>query len=267
MLNLTGMSEVAGIGERWSNRAIGMQCSVPATVVEVEMGVEDVGNLSRRDARGGQGCGQKSLILVYLLHFQRLLVANPGLDQDDVPTGTDDAGVEAKSNAVLVVGGNTLLPEHLRNDAEHRSAVQQVGAVGAKGQFEISKSKATADELIRHDPSILLEDTPSCQTGSLRDSDTPAMRCGPTTVSTESAPVGRHKVLRATDGSILPGTGRQNGTKMPQTWFASTVALWMSACAELRKSAGDCARSFTVSWACVWMIAGFTASEGARLAT
>lgn len=69
------------------------------------------------------------------LHFGRELIADAGLDEDGFVMGADDGAVGAEEDAVLVVDGGTLLPEGLGDDAEHGTAVEAEGAVGAMEDF------------------------------------------------------------------------------------------------------------------------------------
>ena len=50
------------------------------------------------------------------------------------------------AGSVLLIGGNTLLPQGLRHHAEHRAAVQQIGAVRAQYQLEVAQQRAPADQ-------------------------------------------------------------------------------------------------------------------------
>ena len=47
-----GSGEVAGVGEGWGYGAIGVKGGVPAAVVEVEVGVDDVGDFFGLDTGG-----------------------------------------------------------------------------------------------------------------------------------------------------------------------------------------------------------------------
>ena len=123
-----------------------MEGGVPAAVVEVEVSVEDVGHVFGTDAGGGEGRGKELVILVDLAHFGRELVAEAGLDDNERRGHADDEGVEAEEDAVLVVGGSAAAPEGLGNDAEHGTAVEEEGAVGAEGEFEVAEGVAGTDE-------------------------------------------------------------------------------------------------------------------------
>ena len=85
--------------------------------------------------------------MVNRLHFGRLLVADSRLDDHDVSAGADDGGVEAEQDAIFLVGRHTLLPERFWNNAEHGSAIEQVGAIGADGQLEIAHGGTGTDEV------------------------------------------------------------------------------------------------------------------------
>lgn len=66
---LTGGEEVARVGEGGGDGAVGVEGGVPAAMVEVQVGVEDVGHLFGADAGGGEGGGEKLLVGVDFAHF------------------------------------------------------------------------------------------------------------------------------------------------------------------------------------------------------
>src|SRR5207245_252426 len=117
--------------------AVRVERGVPAAVVEVQVRVDDDVYFLGTNASSGERGRQQLLVGVDLAHLGGLLVADAGLDDHGVFAGADDDGVEAEQDAVLVVGRDALLPQGLGHDAEHGSAVEQVGAVGADGQLEV----------------------------------------------------------------------------------------------------------------------------------
>ena len=146
--DLAGVGEVAGVGEGGGDGAIGVEGGVPATVVEVEVGIDDNVDLLGVDTGGGERGGEEFLIAVDLTHLGGLLVADAGLDEDGVVSGADDGGVESQEDAVLVVGGGAFLPECLGDDTEHGTAVEPVYAIGADGEFVVSEVGTCAYECV-----------------------------------------------------------------------------------------------------------------------
>ncbi len=66
-------------------------------------------------------------------------VADTGLDQNRLPTGTHHDRIQANGNVVLGIGFHFLLPHDFGDDAEERSSVEAVGAVGDGNQFEVAE--------------------------------------------------------------------------------------------------------------------------------
>lgn len=147
VLDLAAVGKVAGVGEGGGDGSVGVKGGVPAAMIEMEMGVDNVRDFIRTNTGGGEGGGKLRLMDVDSSHLFRLLVANTGLDDDDGFSGADDDGVEAEEDAVLVVGGGTFVPECLGDDAEHGSAIEEVGSVGADGKLETAQVQAAAEEL------------------------------------------------------------------------------------------------------------------------
>jgi hypothetical protein len=63
-----------------------------------------------------------------------------------VLAGADDDGIEAEKDAILGVGGSAPFPEGFGDDAEHGSAVEEVGSVAEDGQLEVADGGAAADQ-------------------------------------------------------------------------------------------------------------------------
>ncbi len=145
---LSGGEEVARVGEGGCDGAVGVESGVPATVVEVQVGVEDVRDVFGADTGGCERGGQELVVLVDLPHFGGELVAETGFDDDERRGHADDERVEAKEDAVLVIGRSAAAPERLGNYAEHGATVEEEGAVGAEGQFEVAEGMAGADERV-----------------------------------------------------------------------------------------------------------------------
>jgi hypothetical protein len=143
---LAGSEEVAGVGEGWGDGAVGVEGGVPAAVVEVEVGIEDVGDVFGADAGGGERGGEEFVVLVDLAHFGREFVAQAGFDDDERGRHADDEGVEAEEDAVLVVGRGAAAPERFGDDAEHGTAVEEEGAVGAESELERAEDAMGADQ-------------------------------------------------------------------------------------------------------------------------
>ena len=61
---------------------------------------------------------------VDLLEFLVFLVAGAGIDEDKPRRMLDEQAPHSELNPVALVGGNSPFPERLRNDAEHRAAVE-----------------------------------------------------------------------------------------------------------------------------------------------
>ena len=53
-----------------------------------------------------------------------LLVADPGIDQDEPIVVLDEQATQRERNAIAIVGLSSARPEHLRNDTEHGAAVE-----------------------------------------------------------------------------------------------------------------------------------------------
>ena len=136
---LSGGEEVARVGEGGRDGAVGVEGGVPAAVVEVQVGVEDVGDVFGADAGGGEGGGQELVVLVDLAHLWGELVAEAGLDDDERRGHADDERVEAEEDVVVASARVRRLQSGLGNDAEHGAAVEQEGAVGAEGEFEVAE--------------------------------------------------------------------------------------------------------------------------------
>ena len=110
-----------------SNRS-GSSCSASdgaATVVEMEVGQEDVGDVVAVEAEGiklkVQVLGDGGIMAEELL---ALLVAHAAVDEHQAVALLDQQGAQGPIASVPLVGGVVLRPEGLRDHAEHGAAVQ-----------------------------------------------------------------------------------------------------------------------------------------------
>src|SRR5438105_2994205 len=61
---------------------------------------------------------------VDVVELRVLLVARPGIDENQTIGMLDEKTSHSELNPVPLVGRNALFPERFRNDAEHRAAVE-----------------------------------------------------------------------------------------------------------------------------------------------
>jgi hypothetical protein len=78
----------------------------------------------------------------------RQFVGDTGFDQNGLLTGPDHDRVQSDGNVILGVGLHFLFPHNLGNDAEERSSVEAVVAVGDGGQFEFAKGQAVHESAL-----------------------------------------------------------------------------------------------------------------------
>ena len=83
-----------------------------------------------------------------LSHFGRELVAEASFNDDESRRHADNERVKTKENAILVVGGCAAAPKGLGYDAEHGTAVEEEGPVGAEGELECSQDAVGANKSI-----------------------------------------------------------------------------------------------------------------------
>ena len=102
-----------------------------ATVVEVEVGQEDVGDVVAVEAEGIelgiQVLGAGGIMAEELL---ALLVAHAAIDEHQAVALLDQQGAQSPIAAVPLVGGVVFRPEGLRDHAEHGAAVELEQTVG-----------------------------------------------------------------------------------------------------------------------------------------
>lgn len=108
-------------------------------MVEVEVSVDDDGDLFRANTGFGQALQQLLLHAVDVLHFFRQLVARARLDQDGVLARAHQQRIQASGDAVHFVGRKLSLPQHLRHYAKEAAAVEVAGAVTNVGDFDVAQ--------------------------------------------------------------------------------------------------------------------------------
>ena len=72
-----GGEEVARVGEGGCDAAVGVESGVPAAVIEVEMRVQNVGDVFGADAGSGERGGEELVVLVELALFGESLLPRP----------------------------------------------------------------------------------------------------------------------------------------------------------------------------------------------
>src|SRR5882672_4653573 len=116
-------------------RTVGSVAGVAAGVIEVEMGIDDDRDVRRLDAyfleailEQSRSVGALILEPVDVLELLVLLVARAGVDEDESGRMLDEKVAHAELDPVPGIRRNALLPQRLRNDAEHRAAVESLTA-------------------------------------------------------------------------------------------------------------------------------------------
>ena len=127
MFPFSARNEVTCVGKRRHDLTVGVERRVAAGMVEMQMRVENDGDVFGQDARlQPKRLGQRTLPIdaVKRRAFAGPLVADARLDQYLLFSGIDEHAVHIHTNAVLVVRRKDLRPQIARNDAEHRPAVE-----------------------------------------------------------------------------------------------------------------------------------------------
>jgi hypothetical protein len=109
-------------------------------VVEVEVAEQDVGDVAELVAGGADRLGQADrpgLEAVAVDELGLVLVADPGVDQEEVVAARDQQAVGSHADAVALVGPLLLLPQHPRHHPEHGPAVQAELAIPDTRQLEV----------------------------------------------------------------------------------------------------------------------------------
>jgi hypothetical protein len=111
---------------------------VPAGVVEVEVRVHDERDVFRSNAALRELAEElrRALDPVDAAELVAHLRARARLDDDDVIRIADEQAAHVHLDAVQCVGGLLLLPEHLRDHAEHRAAIELEGSVAEDVDLE-----------------------------------------------------------------------------------------------------------------------------------
>ena len=107
--------------------------SVPARVVEVQVRVDDDGQVFGRAARVRAQRLRERAPAPYAVHLdlaRRPLVAEARLDEDALARALDEEAVGVEAYAVQRVGRRYSLPERAGHDAEHRAPVEAELCVG-----------------------------------------------------------------------------------------------------------------------------------------
>ena len=95
-------------------------------------------DLVRQKPGGTQVFEQFGGLTEDLCHLVRKFVADAGLDEDVLFAGADKHGVQASGDAVFVIGGDLARPQGFWNDAEEGPAIEEIVAVGERGEFKVA---------------------------------------------------------------------------------------------------------------------------------
>ncbi len=135
-----GLNDVFGVGKSGDGLVVNEFC-VAASVVKVEMGIEDTIDLIGTDSFGTEIVDERIAFLdaIDVAEFWCPLGAVAGFDQDVFVLRSNQERVGSQANAVAIVGRRFLLPERFRDHAEHGTAVEIKIATVQVLDFEFAK--------------------------------------------------------------------------------------------------------------------------------
>ena len=115
---------------------------IPATVVKMQVRIDDDVDIFRRDSGGVQVVEQLGRLFEDLDQAVRQFVADASLDQNVLLAGAHKQRIQSRVEPVLLVRRDLLRPHGLRNDSEKGSAIEEVSSIGDDCEFEIAESCA-----------------------------------------------------------------------------------------------------------------------------
>ena len=135
-----GLNDIFGVGKSGDGFVINEFC-VAASVVKVEVGIDDTIDLTGTDSFGTEIVDERIAFLdaIDVAELGRPLGAVAGFDEDVFVLRSNQERVGSQANAVAIVGRRFLLPERFRDHAEHGTAVEIKIAAVQVLDFEFAK--------------------------------------------------------------------------------------------------------------------------------
>jgi len=132
---LAALNQIPRLRKTGPHDTLRVAVGVSAGVIEVKMRVDDECDVLRRYAELREAVLEcrptiRALVLdaVDVVELFRLLVSGASVDEDQTGLVLDQQTAHAQLNPVPLVGRDAALPEWLRDDTEHRAAVQPLAS-------------------------------------------------------------------------------------------------------------------------------------------
>jgi len=135
-----GLNNVFGVGKSGHGFVVNELC-VAASVVKVEMGIDDKIDLIGTDSLGTEIVDERIAFLdaIDIAEFCCPLGAVAGFDEDVFVLRSNQERVGSQANAVAIVGRRFLLPERFRDHSEHGTAIEKKIAAVQVSDFQFAK--------------------------------------------------------------------------------------------------------------------------------
>src|SRR3954468_2348925 len=131
VLVLTAFHDVCGVGKADPALPAVAESGIATCVVEVKVGIDyhhDIrwphANLRQAVLEHREALGAVVLEAVDVSELLVFLVAGAGVDQDQARGVLDEQAAHSQLNSIALVGCDLFLPQRLRDNAEHRAAVE-----------------------------------------------------------------------------------------------------------------------------------------------